>query len=300
MLRRTVLALITLSALACGKQTFLAAAFVQTPALPNPTDPSGTIPPLQVITAYMGTIDIRDPTKIDPSKIAAITDATASVSFHHTGTGAGDPDENRILGKDSHWTQSSGTYTLSSKDEPKLTFEVKTPYTLVMEVGGEDGDAYGARFVPSDPVDIKQFKASTAKCHIDLGGGIAYDAPRCIDTTSATLSSNNFTIDTDTPAGQEPLPAFVLVGQIDPKNPAAEPNITYKTVPDSAEKLLKFVLSDRDYRKTSFAIPGTAFPQAGYYLVSLLVIKQGKVSGNAFIGSTALSGTGAAGILHVQ
>src|SRR4051812_28550315 len=179
MIPRTVLAVITLSALACGKQTFLAAAFVQTPSLPNPTDPSGTIPPFQVMTAYLGTIDIRDPTKIDPSKIAAITDATASVSFHHAGAGTkADPPENRILGKDSHWTQSNGTYTLSSKDEPKLTFEVKTPYTLVMEVGGVDGDAYGARFVPADPVKIKQFESDKAQCHIDLGGGAFYNAPR--------------------------------------------------------------------------------------------------------------------------
>src|SRR3954469_15377095 len=189
MIRRTILALITLSALACGKQTFLAAAFVQTPSLPNPTDPSGTIPPFQVLTAYLGTIDIRDPTKIDPSKIAAITDATASVSFHHKSTGAGDTEENRVLGADSKWTQSNGTYTLSSKEEPRLSFEVKNPYTLVMEVGGVDGDAYGARFVPADPVKIKQFEASTAKCHIDLGSGASYDAPRCINTTSAALAT---------------------------------------------------------------------------------------------------------------
>ena len=45
-----------------------------------------------------------------------------------------------------------------------------------------------------------------------------------------------------------------------------------------------------------FTIPATAFPQQGLYLVSLLVAKQGKVSGNAFLGSTALAATGAAGI----
>src|SRR4051812_3886733 len=291
MIPRTVLAVITLSALACGKQTFLAAAFVQTPALPNPTDPSGTIPPFQVMTAYLGTIDIRDPTKIDPSKIAAITDATASVSFHHKSTGAGDADENRVLGADSKWTQSNGTYTLSSKDEPRLSFEVKNPYTLVMEVGGVDGDAYGARFVPAEPADIKQFQNTT--CHIDLGGGASYDAPRCKELTSAALATTPFTIDrTDALGVGQSLPAFILVGQIDPAKPSNEPAVTYKTVPDSAEKLLKYVLSDRDYRLDSFVIPSTAFPQTGYYVVALLVIKQGKVSGNAFIGSTALAGTG--------
>jgi hypothetical protein len=306
MTRTFALALLTVSALACGKQTFLVAAFVQTPALPNPTDPGSNIPQFQVMTAYFGTIDTTDPTKIDQSKEAPITDATANVSFMHKGTGGTDVDEARVLydpnaaATTNKWTQSNGTYTLNSKDEPRLTFEVGTPYTLVLQTAGTDSEAFGARFVPAPPTDIKQFVDS--KCTVDLGGGVSYDAPRCKEATASSLASTPLTIDrTDTPpAGQDPLPAFVLVGQIDPKNPSAEPQITYKTVPDSADKLLKYVLSDRDYRLNSFLIPTTAFPQAGYYIVSLLVVKQGKVSGNAFLGSTALSGSGAAGILHVQ
>ena len=189
---------------------------------------------------------------------------------------------------------------MSSKDEPRLTFEEKVAYTLVLQTAGADSEAYGARFIPAKATGIKQFVGS--KCTIALGGGVSYDAPFCKDATSAALATTPLTIDrTDAAAaGQDPLPAFVLVGKIDPQNPSAEPQITYKTIPDTAEKLLKYVLSDRDYRLNSFLIPSTAFPQTGYYVVSLLVVKQGKVSGNAFLGSTALAGSGAAGILHVQ
>ncbi|MCA1829817.1 MAG: hypothetical protein ABR567_08545 [Myxococcales bacterium] len=280
MIRR--LALIALCCVACGKETFLAAAFVQTPSLPNPVDPSGNIPPFQVITAYLGTIDTTDPTKIDPGKEAPITDAIASVSFMHGGT---DP---RWL--ESGWTQSDGTYTLSSKDEPLLTFEPGTPYTLVLET--KDGDAFGARFTPGPAIDIQEFVGST--CTIALPPPLPpYNAPRCHDGSLSGITR------TDAAVNGTFSPAFVIVGRIDPNNPSAEPQITYKFMPQSADELLKYVLSDRPYRLQKFDIPASAYPQSGYYLVTLLSIKQGKVSSNAFLGSTALAGTGVAGIVHV-
>jgi hypothetical protein len=296
--RSLALAAAALCAFACGKQTFLVAAFVQTPALPNPEDPNGTIPQLQVMTAYFGTIDTTSPTKIDASAEAPITDATANVSFNHAGKGGSDVDEPRVLPLPAV-SATPGTYALSSTDEKRLTFEVGVPYTLVLQTAGADGEAYGARFTPAPPGDIQEFAAPTAKCHVTLPAPLSgtYDAPRCLDhavATPLTLSR------TDLPAaGADPLPAFVLVGRIDPQNPGAEPAITFKTVPDSADKLLKYVLSDRDYRKTSFVVDASGFPQSGYYIVSLLVVKQGKVSGNAFLGSTALAASGSAGIVHV-
>ena len=292
--RRLALAGLALAAFACGKQTFLAAAFVQTPQLPNPEDPNNPIPQLQVITTYFGTIDTTDPTKIDPSKEAPITDATVNVSF----TGASGP--RWLYGPDvpasqNHWSQSNGTYTLTSRDEPLLTFEVGVPYTLVLQT--KDGDAYGARFIPGPPIDIAEFKDSTCSVTLPPPLSGSYSAPRCMD---GSLSTPLTITRTDAQVAGQYLPAFVLVGKIDPANPSTAPTVTYKTVPDSADQLLKFVLSDVPYRVKTFAIPATAFTSAGYYVVSLLVIKQGKVSGNAFLGSTALAGTGAAGIVRIQ
>ena len=289
---RTLAAVGVLS-LACGKQTFLAAAFVQTPQLPNPVDPTGNIPSFQVITAYFGTIDTTNPTHIDASIEAPITDATATVMFMHGGT---DPRwlYNPSGSTPSQWTQSAGTYTLSSKDEPLLTFEPGVPYTLILQT--KEGEAYGARFVPGQPIDIQEFQNST--CNVTLTAPLSgtYKAPRCMD---GTLSTPITITRTDAASGGSFLPAFVIVGKIDPKNPGAEPQVTYKFMPDSADKLLKYYLSDKDYRLQKFDIPATAFTTSGYYVVTLLAMKQGTVSANAFIGSTALAGTGAAGIVHI-
>src|SRR5205814_584609 len=100
-----------------------------------------------------------------------IVDAKPSVAFMH---GGADP---RWL-KD-HWTQSSGTYTLSSRDEPLLTFEPKTPYTLILLTA--EGDAYGARFVPGDPADIQEFQSSHCNVTLPPPAIGSYSAPRCKD-----------------------------------------------------------------------------------------------------------------------
>lgn len=300
-MRKAVLVLAA-AAIACGKQTFLAAAFVQTPALPNPTGGAG-FPQYQILTAYFGTIDTTDPTKIDQSKIAAITDANASVSFHHTADSSvqGDVTEDRWLyppDAQSTWQASQGTYTLNSKDEPQLTFEANTPYTLVLQKSGADSEAYGARLTPGPSEDIKEFE-SPAHCNVAIGGVGTTQAPRCIDLPI----TQSLTVTRDVTGGcvtGQSLPSFVLVGKVDPNNPSAEPEITYKTVPADATSLLQYVLSDVPYRVCSFTIPSTAFPQAGYYVVTLLAVRQGKVSGNAFLGSTALAASGTAGVVHVQ
>lgn len=287
-------ALLLLAGAACGKQTFLAAAFVQTPALPNPQNPATTVPQLQVMTAYFGTIDTRNPTHIDASAIAPIAAATPSVAFHHQGNGGSDPAVDRWLyapGTPSRWTQSNGTYTLSSNAEPLLTFEIGVPYTLVLTTPGPDGDAYGARFVPAPPTDIREFQNTSCQTAATV-------VPRCLAARVATpLTLTRTDGPTDNGAF---LPAFVLVGKIDPNNPSAQPQVTYETVPRDAAGLLRYVLSDAPYRLQSFVVPGSAFAQPGDYIVSLLAVRQGAVSGNLFPGSTALAASGAAGIVRAQ
>jgi hypothetical protein len=63
---------------------------------------------------------------------------------------------------------------------------------------------------------------------------------------------------------------------------------------------MKFALSDEPFRVASVNVPGTAFPSKGYYAVAMLVVKYGLVSGNTFLGSTALTGSGDAGLLVVE
>jgi hypothetical protein len=319
---RNTLAVIALAAAACGKQTFLAAAFVQTPALPNPLDPGKPFPQFQVITAYFGTIDTSDPTKIDPGKLAPVKDALASVSFHHKSSGPGDVDEDRYICAmgspgctkeiaTSAWSITSSStgaaYVLNSSSEKRLTFESGTPYTLALITPGADGDAFGARLTPGPVADMQEFADASATCTVTPPIGNPIVTKRCIQTS---LGRAAMTIHrTDAPVNGQRLPAFLVVVKIDPNNPTknldaclsvAPQENCFKTIPADATALLKYVLSDVPYRWSSYNIPETAFLSAGYYIVALLTVNSGKVSSNAFLGSTALAAAGAAGIVIVQ
>lgn len=283
-MKKLALALLVVAASACGKQTFLAAAFIQTPQLPNPIDPAHPIPAFAVMSAYLGTIDTSDPTKIDASKIGVVPGATAYVAFHHgkDQSVAGDADEDRLITVPESAGQ-PGLYSVTSQNQSKLSFENDVPYTLILVTPGAQSEAFGARLTPGPQATIQEFPA-----------GAPYVEQAVAHSFTVTR--------TDKPeAGSDRLPAFIVVGKIDPQNPKGEPQITFKTVPSQPIDLLKFVLSDADYRWASYTIPATAFPDVNsFYVVSVLAVRTGKVSENAFLGSTALAATGAAGLVHTH
>ena len=282
--KKLALALLVLAASACGKQTFLAAAFIQTPKLPNPMDPANPIPAFAVMTAYLGTIDATNPTKIDASKLGVVKGATAVVAFHHVASAAvaGDADEDRLVSIPESAGQ-PGLYSVTSKDQGKLSFEQDVPYTMILKTPDTEPEAFGARLTPGAQPTIQEFPA---------GAPLAEHA----------VAQSFLVTRTDKPAdGSARLPAFIVVARIDPQNPNSEPQITFKTVPAQPVDMLKFVLSDADYRWASYTIPATAFPVANaYYVVSVLSVRTGTVSENAFLGSTALAATGAAGVVHTH
>lgn len=264
---------LALGSVACGKHTFLAVAFLATPAVPNPVAGLPDIPSQTVLTTWIGTIDTTNPTKIDQSKIEMVSGALGTVAFH---SGAGS-DHDLPLAE-----RGSGMYTLESGSEPRLTFEPGVHYTVVMLAGKEPREAFGAKLVPAPSAHITEFAGAKLKPH-----AIASD----------------FTVTRDDPVGKDGrfLPAFVTVARIDPQNPTAAPQVTYTTVPSDGTSLLKFALSDEPHRKGSYVVPSSkAFTSPGFYVVALLVLKYGLVSENAFLGSTAVSGSGDAGILDVK
>ncbi len=281
-MKKFALALLVVAASACGKQTFLAAAFIQTPQVPNPVDPAHPLPSFAVMTAYLGTIDTSNPTKLDKSKIGVVTGATAFVAFHHGKDASvpGDADEDRLVTVPESATQ-PGLYSVNSQDQGKLSFERDVPYTLILTTPGAQSEAFGARLTPGPQASIQEFRANAP--YVEQTAGHSFTVTR-----------------TDKPeAGSDLLPAFIVVGKIDPQNSKAEPGITFKTVPSDPLALLKFVLSDASYRWASFTIPAEAFPDAqSFYVVSVLTVRTGKVSENAFLGSTALAATGVAGLVH--
>lgn len=292
--RPLIVAVLLSSALAgCGKQTLIAGIFFQTPKVSytDPAHPEVQIPlgPYNLLTGFAGSIDTSDPTKLQDAKVVGISGAKAAVVFHScrdaadkaaclaTDTGGLD----RVLSlKD----QTNGIYTLTNLDEPNLTFEAGVHYTLVLEVPSEDGkdaEAFGARFVPAPAPVVTELKDKTATKHQALGQGM-------------TLTREEALVN------GERLPAFVVVAKVDPNNPQSVPEITWTSLDYKNPKVLvQLALSDQPYRKTSYAVDGSAFASPGTYVVALLTIAEGKASANAFIGSTALAGSGDAGLVQV-
>ena len=269
---RLLAAACALFASGCGKQTFLAVAMLQTPPVPNPVQPSQPIAAQTLLTAYLGTIDTTNPTKIDSSAIAPVTGAKGSVAFH---SAAKNTDNNLAIGE-----QAQGTYELDSLKEPKLSAETDQQYTVVFQ-GGEGDTAYGAKLLPPPPTQIKEFHPNQI---------LTWTAPQAFTVTRADGPGKDGRL----------LPIFVTVGQVDPQNPSATPAITHTTAPTDGTALLKFALSDLPYRVASVEVPARAFPGKGFYVVTLLVVRYGLVSDNTFLGSTALTASGDAGLIAIQ
>ena len=160
-------------------------------------------------------------------------------------------------------------------------------YTLILQVpDGSGTDAYGARFQPGPPAQMVEFTNPSN------------GQPQAVTLTAGSP----LTVHRDDPqvSGQY-LPAAVLVGQIDPNNPATMPTIVYKSLDYTDPKTLALlVLSDEPYRVDHFDIPATAFATSGYYVVTMVSLAEGTASANAFIGSTVIAGSGAAGLVIVQ
>ena len=184
--------------------------------------------------------------------------------------------------------QGSGLYELNSASppagQPPLTFEEGVTYTLIIQVpDGSDFDAYGARFQPGPPPHMVEFADKTQVKQISAG-------------TSLTITRD------DAPgADGRLLPAAVLVSQIDPQNPTGVPSIVWSSIQYNDPKTLALLaLSDEPYRVGTFTVDGSAFVASGYYIVTLVSLAEGKASDNAFIGSTALAGSGDSGLVQVQ
>jgi hypothetical protein len=278
---RTALVALTLASAACGKQTFLAAVLLGTPAIPNPVPGQQPFPPQASVIAYLGTIDTSNPTKIDSSKIGFVAGAKAQLAFHS----AANKTDTILAVKD----RTDGSYSLDSQSNSSFVYEpcaLNTDcsrYTLVL-TGGDSNEAYGAKLVPTQPVQIQEFHPDQIK---------SWHAG---DTLTITRSDGP---DTD----GRLLPAFVVVVKVDPQNPGniSLDSAVYTTVPKDATALLKLALSDSDYRKPSFTVPGSTFAAGqNYYVVALLVMKYGAVSENTFLGSTAMTAFGDAGLLVIQ
>jgi hypothetical protein len=324
MTRRAPLALAAALAAAglsgCGTQTLVAGLLVGLPQInyQPPQTCQGTVcvtpeaqtfGPFTVLTGAVFTIETSDPTKIQDSKVTGVSGVNASLNYRSclTLTGAaltdclaGSGGIDRVF---KVTDQGSGLYALTNNDSgaSAFSFESGVRYTMVLEVPQGDTatsgatstasgewEAYGAGFKPGPAAQMTNFvdqKDSTKRVALQSAIG----TPMTITRSDAKVNG-------------EYLPAFVLVGQIaDPSTASGRstvPTITYTSLDyKDPKKLALLALSDQPYRKGTFDVPGSAFPSAGYYVVALLSVTEGKASANAFIGSTALAASGDAGLV---
>lgn len=93
--------------------------------------------------------------------------------------------------------------------------------------------------------------------------------------------------------------AFVAVFSIQSGTPSAQP--TWTNAPQTPVEFLTLITNDAQWRTTSVQIPGSAFPTAGFYVVSLTAVNRGSATSNdLFLGSAILLGTGTAGVVDIR
>jgi hypothetical protein len=304
----------------CGTQTLVAGLLAGLPQVtyqPPQTCSGGVcvtpapqkFGPYTILTGAVFTIDTSDPTKIQDAKVTGVSGVNASVNYRSclTLTGAtladclaGNGGLDRVFPV---LDKGSGIYMLTNNDiassSTPFAFESGVRYTMVLEVPQcPDGKATCAA---ADQLDVEAYGASFKP------GPAAHMVQFADKSKPVTLApGSDYTVDRDDvlPDGTY-LPAFVLVGQIDPNNPAAVPNITWNSIsqgtwPPDPKKLLLLALSDQPYRVKTIKIDKSAFTSSGYYMVAMLSIAEGKASANAFIGSTALAASGDTGLVITQ
>ncbi len=295
--RRPLFALALAAALSgCGTQTLVAGLFINTPAVPNPAQPGTKLGPFSALLGFIVSVDTSNPTNLSSASIKGVTGVDASLVFEScvglstqpasdggvspqkacVASGQGGTDRVIAVGD-----SGSGLYELNSSDHPELTFEQGVTYTMILQEPG--GDAFGARFQPGPAPIMHEFVDKTAIKTLTQGASLAVTRD-----------------DLPGPDGRL-LPAAIVVASVDPRQPNAMPKIVWSSIKYTDPKTLALLaLSDAPYRVSSFTIDGSAFVAKGYYLVTMVSLAEGKASGNAFIGSTALAGTGDSGIVQVK
>ncbi len=226
--------------------------------------PSITVPEQTAVFAYFGT---RNGEGLSQDAPTAIPGATMSIQ-RAGGT--------ELPLKE----QGSGTFQLTSTDEPKLTYEPNGNYLFSAKVEGETFVGI-VEAVPAQET-IAAFRPN-GKTFVELAAGAEFTFAR-----------------PDPPNGEERHLAFVVVVPIDRNGKQGEP--TYSNVPKTPLEYLKLAVAPSDWKTTTVTVPGTAFPEKDRnYLILLQSAKLGHPkTDNLFIGSAMIAGTADVGIVKTH
>jgi hypothetical protein len=186
--------------------------------------------------------------------------------------------------------QGNGAYTatsLTSDGGTGLRYDPSATYTFTIVSAGT---TYTAGGLATQPETVPAFEQTTP----------LFDGGPSLPIFTTIPAGSSYVLErTAPPNGAKLNVAFVAVNALTSGTPSATP--TYTTVPQTPLALLELLLNDSSFRAASFTIPGTAFPTAGEYLVTLTAVQEGnQISTNLFLGSTVLIGAGSAGVLQAQ
>ena len=176
--------------------------------------------------------------------------------------------------------QGSGTFQLSSSEEPKLTYAENGDYLFTAKIGGET--FVGIVEAVPEQEKIAAFRPN-GKTFVELAAGSPFTFAR-----------------PDPPNGQERHLAFVVVVPIGRDGKQGEP--TYTNVPKTPLEYLKLAVAPSDWKTTTVTVPGTGFPDKDKnYLILLQSAKLGRPdTDNLFIGSAMIAGTADVGIVKTH
>jgi hypothetical protein len=186
--------------------------------------------------------------------------------------------------------QGNGTYTATSLTFDGgigLRYDPGATYTFTVISAGT---TYTAGGMATQPETVPAFEQTTEL----FDGGPSLPIFAVIPVNSQYVLER-----TVPPNGAKLNVAFVAANALAAGTPSATP--TWTDVPQTPLALLELLVNDSSFRTATIAIPASAFPSAGEYLVTLTVVQEGnQISSNLFLGSTVLIGAGSAGILRAE
>lgn len=179
--------------------------------------------------------------------------------------------------------QGNGVY-LATSVGGSLTYDPGAAYTFTIVSGGS---TYVANGNAPTPEDVPAFDSTSPNAQ-----GLPVFARQAAGT--------DFVLTRNSPTGGKLNVAFVAVNSLGPDG-SADAKPTWTNLPQTPLGLLQLVVDDNPWRQATVDIPGSAFPAAGLYLVSLTAVEEGGPSSNdLFLGSPVLIGSASGGLFEAN
>jgi hypothetical protein len=231
--------------------------------LQAPTIPGLGGQPVTVVRLFFGTRPVGD------VGFRAVNDATVEIA-------------DSLSGASALASQSGSGFYVSTSLDGGVGYDVGATYTFTITTNADSFVASGSAPAAEQVIQFQRIVPSPYPAQVfdTVGVGQSYTLTR-----SASPDAS----------GQLPV-AFVSVAAVTkPQQP------TWTDAPTDATSILHLAINDVAWRSPSIVIPGTAFPSAGAYVITITAVERGNVDDRKlFSGSAVLIGSGVAGVVAAQ